>query len=112
MLGEKHLELEATISASGDQESGFTTYNIQITIRNASSVGFQKAEVAVKDEGSRQVATAYFGHINPKSSATEHVQLPGGIESCIYKITPDVGDDIVGMGFANNAPGVNITISD
>lgn len=109
MSDEKNLELTANLTV---ERSLAATYAIPITIRNASSVGFQKAEVAVKDEGSGQVATAYFGYIAARSTATEHVQLPGGIESCLYKIWPEVGDEILGGGLANNAPGVNITISD
>jgi hypothetical protein len=106
------LELSATVASAKADGASLETYSIPITIRNASSMGFQKAEVAVKDEGSQQVATAYFGHIPARTTSTQNVQLPGGIESCLYRITPDVGEDIVGGGLANNAPGVNITISD
>lgn len=112
MSEEKNLQLASSLSTSAVTSADLANYNIPITIRNASSVGFQKAEVAVKDEGSNTVASAYFGHINSHSTATETVQLPGGIESCVYRITPDVGEDILGGGLANNAPGVNITISD
>ena len=112
MEQEGFLELSATIPSDKAGAAELEMYSIPITIRNASSIGFQKAEVAVKDEGSQQVATAYFGHIPSRTTSTERVQLPGGIESCLYRITPDVGEDIVGGGLANNAPGVNITISD
>lgn len=77
MSDEPYLQLESSLSRS--KEKAATSYRIPITIRNASSMGFQKAEVAVKDEDSNQVATAYFGHIPSRSSATESVNLPGGV---------------------------------
>ncbi|MEJ2743943.1 MAG: hypothetical protein P8176_16110 [Gammaproteobacteria bacterium] len=87
-------------------------YRLPITIFNKSSMGFQKAEVAVKDEGTNTVDTVYFGNIPAGESAVEYADLPGGIESCIWKILPDIGDEIYGFGVADNAGGVNLTITD
>ena len=103
-------EFQGKRSTSFDKTAD--TYRLPITIINRSSVGFQKAEVAVKDEDSNSVATAYFGHIPKGATAQEFVHLPGGIEVCIWKILPDVGDEIYGVGAANNAGGVKLTITD
>lgn len=92
-------------------------YRLPITINNKSSIGFMKAEIAVKDEGSASsgdetVVTAYFGSIPKGESRTEYVNLPGGIEFAIQKIQPDFGDEIYGFGAADNAAGVELTITD
>lgn len=71
---------------------------------------FQKADVAIKDEGQQYVGTATFGRITARTSATRNVGMPGGVESAAYNIWPDVGDKIFGMGFADNAGEVIITI--
>jgi hypothetical protein len=99
------------------KKNSLNTYRLPITIINKSSVGFMKAEVAVKDEGSSRsgdetVVTVYFGHIPVGESSTEYANLPGGIEFVIYKIQPDLGDEIYGFGAADNAAGADITITD
>lgn len=109
--GKEVAEFTASISSSA-QKADLETYRLPVTINNRSSVGFQKAEVAVKDEGSGQVYTCYFGAIGVGASAREYADLPGGIEVCIWKILPDIGDEIYGVGMANNASGVNLTITD
>ncbi|PWL28663.1 hypothetical protein [uncultured Roseivirga sp.] len=93
------------------------TYDLPITIINQSSVDFDRAEVAVKDEGSpgpgdETVDTVYFGYIAKGSSKTEYARLPGGIEFAVYKIQPRLGEEIYGFGYADNAAGVDITITD
>ena len=103
---------ELSLSLSKAREKAADTYQFPIRIINKSSIGFQKAEVAVKDTESNEVDTAYFGYIAAKTTSTEYVNLPGGIEFCTFRIFPDVGDDIVGGGIASNAPGVDITIND
>lgn len=108
MTNEATLELTDRIA----RPVAVAAYPISIEIINKSSVGFQKAEVAVKDEGSGAVATAYFGHISSGGTAREVVQLPGGVEQCIWKILPDVGDEIYGYGLGNNVKGVRLTITD
>ncbi len=105
------VELSQSLSKPRNSDA-LRSYNISITIKNKSSVGFQKAEVAVKDNESGDVETAYFGHIPSGGSAQQIVQMPGGIEFCIWKILPDVGEEIYGSGIANNAPGVVLTIND
>jgi hypothetical protein len=103
--------------AISKKNKSLNTYRLPIKIINKSSVGFMKAEVAVKDEGTSNsgdetVVTVYFGSIPVGTSSTEYADLPGGIEFIIYKIQPDFGDEIYGFGAANNAGGANITITD
>jgi len=103
--------------AISKKKSTLNTYRLPITIINKSSVGFMKAEVSVKDEGTSSsgdetVVTVYFGGIPEGQSATEYANLPGGLEFVIYKIQPDLGEEIYGFGAADNAAGADITITD
>jgi len=112
-MSELKKTVEITSSIGSVRQKNLTdAYKLPVTIFNKSSVGFQKAEVAVKDEGSNQVYTCYFGAIAAGSSAREYASLPGGIEMCIWKILPDIGDEIYGFGMADNAGGVDLTITD
>jgi hypothetical protein len=104
------LELEDSISHVATKT--LQEYTIPITIKNDSSIGFQKAEVTVQDTESHQTVTANFGHIPAKTSSTENVQLPGGVDLCVFTIYPDVGEDIRGGGAGNNVKAVVITVSD
>ncbi|CAI8357223.1 MAG: Uncharacterised protein [Formosa sp. Hel3_A1_48] len=113
-MNKKITELSQSIKKAKKTESN---YRLPITIINKSSVGFMKAEVAAKDEGTpssgdETVATAYFGSIPAGQKQTEYVNLPGGIEFVIWKIQPDFGEEIYGFGAANNAGGVDLTITD
>lgn len=108
---EKKFEIISSL-ASFSSKGNVEAYPIRIRIINKSSMDFIKAEVGVKDTASNQHAIAYFGHIASKTTAQEIVHLPGGIEFCQFKITPQVGSDITGGGIAGNAPGVDITITD
>ncbi len=110
MSEQKIAELSGSISAAKNKTA--SAYPLPVTIINNSSIGFQKAEVAVKDEGTGDVDTVYFGPIPRGQSAQQTAHLPGGIEICIWKILPDVGDEIYGLGMANNASGVRLTITD
>jgi hypothetical protein len=104
--------LNITQSIAQGSSAAAAAYPISVMINNRSTMGFKKAEVAVKDNDSNQVVTARFGRIEAGASARETVTLPGGIEWCVFRITPDVGEDILGGGAASNAPGVEITIED
>jgi len=87
-------------------------YPISISVINESSVDFRVAEIAVKDNDSNRVATGILHDIPSGGEAHTTVQLPGGIEFCLWKIIPVVGETITGFGAASNAPGVRLTITD
>lgn len=88
-------------------------YEIPITIKNQSSrMGIRKAEVAVKDEDAQYATTVNFGRIEKQSQVTKNAIMPGGVESCLYKIFPDVGDEVMGGGLGDNVGEIIITISD
>jgi hypothetical protein len=85
---------------------------IKVTIFNKSQTNILRAEVAVKDNESNQVATAFFGDIPANSSNTQEVNLPGGVDWAVYKVFPAVGEMMAGFGAAANVAIVNLTITD
>lgn len=106
------FEFESSISDTKPIDINTTRYDIPVTIINNSSIGFSKADVAIKDNGTGEVQTVYFGRIEPNRRDTRVASMPGGVEQAAYNIWPDVGEKIFSMGFADNASAVNITIRD
>jgi hypothetical protein len=97
---------------SKDREVGVLDVNIPINIRNATSVAFTSATVAIKDEDTETVREARFGRINPRNTGSQTVSMPGGVESALYRIEVEGHDPIIGGGFADDATEVNITITE
>lgn len=110
-MDKKPAEIKFSL-AENAKKSEVAFYPISISVINESSVDFRVAEIAVKDNDSNRVATGILQDIPSGGEAHTTVQLPGGIELCIWKITPVVGEIITGFGAANNAPGVRLTITD
>ena len=111
MSTEKILNLTGSLSNSGSTAIT-ATYQIPVTINNNTAVDFDRAEVAIKDEGKQYVGTAKFQKIAARKSATQNVSMPGGVESCAYNIWPEVGEKIFGLGYGDNASAVVITIGE
>ncbi|RVP50017.1 hypothetical protein [Sinorhizobium medicae] len=111
-MANEAMELSIELSKPGKQADASLFRDIPIRIRNASSIGFRSADVSVKDEGSGEIASVTFGRIEPNRTEVRNASLPGGVEQAAYNIYPDEGEKIFGLGFADNATEVNITIRD
>ncbi len=111
-MAKEAIEIVIGIKDARVSEGG-EFYTIPITIyNNTTNMGFRMADVAVKNNATNDVQEAHFGRIEPRRSDVRTVNLRGGVDWCAYNIFPDVGDKIFGAGAGNNAPAVNIRISD
>lgn len=55
--------------------------NVKVTIRNATSIAFLSARLAIVDQDTDTAREVVFGMINPQSTDFRDVSMPGGVES-------------------------------
>ncbi len=90
-------------------------FQVFVDIKNESSLAMVEARFGLSDDDCCEdpvVTEIRFGRINPGARERKTSTLPSGIEKVLYTMKMEDGQEYSNLGLGNNAPGVELVITD